>query len=80
MHWHLVSSDSEQNYYLLVDKELKPTSGATRLSATPVGRYGEPADLIGTLLWLISMLPALSTVKPQWMVHSKPTVGEVGCS
>ncbi|NLJ67763.1 MAG: SDR family oxidoreductase [Firmicutes bacterium] len=47
---------TEQNYYLLVDKETgEPTQrGNQIISHTPVGRYGEPADLIGTLLWLIS--------------------------
>ncbi|HHV94248.1 MAG TPA: SDR family oxidoreductase [Firmicutes bacterium] len=47
---------TKQNYYLLVDKETgEPTERGRRIiSHTPMGRYGEPADLIGTLLWLVS--------------------------
>ncbi len=46
----------EQNYYLLVDKETgQPTQrGRTIIDHTPMGRYGEPEDLMGTLLWLVS--------------------------
>jgi len=47
---------TNQNYYLLVDKETgEPTQrGHQIISHTPMGRYGEPRDLIGTLLWLVS--------------------------
>ncbi len=47
---------TNQNYYLLVDKETGEATqrGRQIISHTPMGRYGEPADLIGTLLWLIS--------------------------
>lgn len=47
---------TNQNYYLLVDKETgEPTNrGKQIISHTPMGRYGEPGDLIGTLLWLVS--------------------------
>jgi NAD(P)-dependent dehydrogenase (short-subunit alcohol dehydrogenase family) len=46
---------TEQNRYLLLDAEGKPTPrGQTIISHTPAGRLGEPADLLGTLLWLVS--------------------------
>lgn len=47
---------TNQNYYLLVDKETgQPTQrGHQIISHTPMGRYGEPEDLIGTLIWLVS--------------------------
>jgi len=47
---------TDQNRYLLTDKE----SGALTLRGrkiidhTPMGRFGEPEDLLGTLLWLLS--------------------------
>jgi len=47
---------TEQNRFLLTDAttgELTPR-GKQILDHTPMGRFGEPADLIGTLLWLIS--------------------------
>lgn len=47
---------SEQNRYLLIDEKTgEPTPrGKTILAHTPMGRYGDPADLIGTLIWLAS--------------------------
>jgi NAD(P)-dependent dehydrogenase (short-subunit alcohol dehydrogenase family) len=53
---------TEQNRFLLTDRE---TGGLTRrgaaiLTHTPMGRFGEPADLVGTFLWLLS--PAASFV------------------
>lgn len=47
---------TEQNRYLLTDEqtgELTPR-GKTILEHTPMGRFGEPADLVGTALWLVS--------------------------
>lgn len=47
---------TEQNRFLLTDKE----SGALTLRGrkiiehTPMGRFGDPEDLLGTLLWLLS--------------------------
>lgn len=48
---------TEQNRYLLLDEsnELTPR-GRQILEHTPMGRFGEPKDLIGTVLWLISPL------------------------
>jgi NAD(P)-dependent dehydrogenase (short-subunit alcohol dehydrogenase family) len=44
---------SEQNKSLLFDKEGKPTTRTDKiLAGTPMGRLGEPAELLGTLLWL----------------------------
>jgi NAD(P)-dependent dehydrogenase (short-subunit alcohol dehydrogenase family) len=52
----------EQNRFLLIDKE---TGGLTArgnkiLEHTPMGRFGVPEDLLGTVLWLLS--PASSFV------------------
>jgi NAD(P)-dependent dehydrogenase (short-subunit alcohol dehydrogenase family) len=46
----------DQNRFLLIDKdsgELTPR-GRQILDHTPMGRFGEPDDLIGALLWLAS--------------------------
>ena len=47
---------TEQNRYLLSDKDtgkLSPRGGAI-ISHTPMGRFGSPEDLVGTVLWLLS--------------------------
>ena len=47
---------TEQNRFLLTDEQtgaLTPR-GNTILEHTPMGRFGEPADLVGTVLWLVS--------------------------
>ncbi|MHC4788197.1 MAG: SDR family oxidoreductase [Planctomycetota bacterium] len=47
---------TEQNRFLLVDQQsgsLTPR-GKTIIEHTPMARFGEPDDLIGTLLWLLS--------------------------
>lgn len=45
---------TEQNRSLLLDKNGNYTSRAkTILAHTPIGRFGVPEDLAGTLLWLI---------------------------
>jgi len=52
---------TEQNRYLMLDADGKPTArGQTIVDHTPMGRLGEPDDLVGTLLWLVS--PASSFV------------------
>jgi len=44
---------TNQNRALLFDAEGKPTARTEKILAhTPMGRFGEPEDLIGTLLWL----------------------------
>lgn len=53
---------TEQNHYLLVDAEGAFTPrGQTIVSHTPAGRLGQPDDLIGTLLWLVSPASAFVT-------------------
>jgi NAD(P)-dependent dehydrogenase (short-subunit alcohol dehydrogenase family) len=47
---------AEQNRALLLDAttgDLTPR-GQTIIDHTPMGRFGEPADLLGTVLWLLS--------------------------
>lgn len=52
---------TEQNHYLLMDADGKLTPrGQAIISHTPAGRMGQPEDLAGTLLWLVS--PASSFV------------------
>lgn len=44
---------THQNRSLLFDENNNPTPRAQKiLRATPMGRFGEPNELIGTLLWL----------------------------
>ncbi|HEX6799797.1 MAG TPA: SDR family NAD(P)-dependent oxidoreductase [Ktedonobacterales bacterium] len=53
---------TEQNHYLLVDAEGAFTPrGQTIIGYTPAGRLGQPDDLIGTLLWLVSPASAFVT-------------------
>lgn len=52
---------TDQNRYLMLDANGKLTPrGQTIINHTPMGRLGEPDDLVGTLLWLVS--PASSFV------------------
>jgi len=47
---------TEQNRFLLTDKdsgELTPR-GETIINHTPMGRFGNPEDLVGAVLWLLS--------------------------
>jgi NAD(P)-dependent dehydrogenase (short-subunit alcohol dehydrogenase family) len=47
---------TEQNRFLLTDKETGELTarGQSIIAHTPMGRFGEPEDLLGTLLWLLS--------------------------
>ena len=47
---------TEQNRYLLMDRETgKPNErGKAVLAHTPMDRFGEPEDLVGTVIWLVS--------------------------
>jgi NAD(P)-dependent dehydrogenase (short-subunit alcohol dehydrogenase family) len=46
---------TEQNRFLLLNEQGKLTErGEQILAHTPMGRFGEPEDLIGTVLWLLS--------------------------
>jgi NAD(P)-dependent dehydrogenase (short-subunit alcohol dehydrogenase family) len=47
---------TEQNRFLMMDdkgKKLTPR-GQTIMNHTPLGRFGNPADLLGTVIWLLS--------------------------
>ena len=53
----------EQNRFLLTDREtgeLTPR-GRTIIEHTPMGRFGNPEDLLGTVLWLLSPAAAFVT-------------------
>jgi NAD(P)-dependent dehydrogenase (short-subunit alcohol dehydrogenase family) len=47
---------THQNRYLLTDRETgEPTArGRAIVAHTPLGRYGEPRELMGAVLWLLS--------------------------
>lgn len=47
---------TEQNRFLLTDQETGELSerGRKILEHTPMGRFGDPQDLVGTVLWLLS--------------------------
>jgi NAD(P)-dependent dehydrogenase (short-subunit alcohol dehydrogenase family) len=54
---------TEQNRFLLFDRDtgqLTPR-GQSIIDHTPMGRFGEPQDLMGTLLWLLSPASAFIT-------------------
>ncbi len=54
---------TDQNRFLLTDEksgELTPR-GSTIIAHTPMGRFGNPEDLHGTLLWLVSDASAFVT-------------------
>lgn len=46
----------EQNRYLLIDEKTGNLTarGELIIEHTPMGRFGDPEDLIGTMLWLVS--------------------------
>ena len=54
---------TDQNRFLLNEKETgKLTARGQRIiDHTPMGRFGEPEDLLGTVLWLLSPLSAFVT-------------------
>jgi NAD(P)-dependent dehydrogenase (short-subunit alcohol dehydrogenase family) len=53
---------TEQNRYLLTDTDGKLTArGEAIIEHTPVGRFGEPDDLAGAVLWLASDASAFIT-------------------
>jgi NAD(P)-dependent dehydrogenase (short-subunit alcohol dehydrogenase family) len=47
---------TDQNRFLLTEEKTGALTarGKTILDHTPMGRFGEPADLVGTTLWLLS--------------------------
>jgi NAD(P)-dependent dehydrogenase (short-subunit alcohol dehydrogenase family) len=54
---------TEQNRFLLTDQDTGALSARGRkiIDHTPLGRFGEPGDLIGTTLWLLSPASAFVT-------------------
>jgi NAD(P)-dependent dehydrogenase (short-subunit alcohol dehydrogenase family) len=54
---------TEQNRFLLTEKETGALTqrGQSIIAHTPMGRFGEPDDLLGTLLWLLSPASAFVT-------------------
>jgi len=53
---------TEQNRFLLTEKDGSLTArGKTVLEHTPMGRFGEPGDLAGTVVWLASDASAFVT-------------------
>lgn len=54
---------THQNRFLLYDEKSGEvtTRGQTILDHTPMGRFGEPADLLGSVLWLLSPASAFVT-------------------
>jgi NAD(P)-dependent dehydrogenase (short-subunit alcohol dehydrogenase family) len=54
---------TEQNRFLLIDKETgeRTARGHKIIAGTPLGNYGQPADLQGAVLFLLSDLSAFIT-------------------
>jgi NAD(P)-dependent dehydrogenase (short-subunit alcohol dehydrogenase family) len=54
---------TEQNRFLLTDADSGELTdrGRTILEHTPMDRFGDPEDLLGTLLWLLSPTSAFVT-------------------
>ncbi len=54
---------TEQNRFLLLDRETGALTarGKTIISHTPMARFGEPGDLFGAVLWLLSPASAFVT-------------------
>jgi NAD(P)-dependent dehydrogenase (short-subunit alcohol dehydrogenase family) len=54
---------TEQNRFLLTEQETGELTarGQSIINHTPMGRFGEPQDLIGTVLWLLSPASAFVT-------------------
>jgi NAD(P)-dependent dehydrogenase (short-subunit alcohol dehydrogenase family) len=54
---------TEQNRYLLTDPETGELTerGRTIIEHTPIGRFGRPEELLGTVLWLLSPAAAFVT-------------------
>jgi NAD(P)-dependent dehydrogenase (short-subunit alcohol dehydrogenase family) len=54
---------TEQNRFLLTDAHSGDLTdrGQTIIDHTPMGRFGDPEDLLGTVLWLLSPASAFVT-------------------
>lgn len=54
---------TDQNRFLLTDEETGELTerGQTIIDHTPMGRFGDPEDLLGTVMWLLSPASAFVT-------------------
>ncbi|MGE5222595.1 MAG: SDR family oxidoreductase [Omnitrophica WOR_2 bacterium] len=54
---------TEQNRFLLIQKETGSLTrrGKSIIDHTPIGRFGTPDDLLGTVFWLVSPASAFTT-------------------
>jgi NAD(P)-dependent dehydrogenase (short-subunit alcohol dehydrogenase family) len=54
---------TDQNRYLLTDKETGALTqrGQSILAHTPMNRFGQPEDLLGAVMWLLSPLSSFVT-------------------
>ena len=54
---------TDQNRFLLTDKETGELTerGQAIIDHTPMGRFGDPEDLLGTMMWLLSPASAFVT-------------------
>ena len=54
---------TDQNRFLLTEKDSGELTarGKTIIGHTPMGRFGTPQDLVGTVLWLLSPASAFVT-------------------
>jgi NAD(P)-dependent dehydrogenase (short-subunit alcohol dehydrogenase family) len=54
---------TEQNRFLLTDKDTGQLTarGQSIMNHTPMGRFGQPEDLLGAALWLLSPASAFVT-------------------
>ncbi len=51
---------TDQNRFLLTDEKTAELTarGETIINHTPMGRFGDPEDLVGSVLWIVSDLAA----------------------
>ena len=54
---------TDQNRFLLTDRETGELTarGKSILAHTPMGRFGQPEDLFGAVLWLLSPVSSFVT-------------------
>ncbi len=68
---------TEQLRFLYFDQTTgEPTARARKvIEHTPMGRYGEPEDLLGAVIWLLSDSSLLRHRRPWWpsTAASRPT-------
>jgi NAD(P)-dependent dehydrogenase (short-subunit alcohol dehydrogenase family) len=52
---------TEQNRFLLMEEDQPTARGETVIAHTPMGRFGDPEDLMGAVIWLASEASAFVT-------------------